>query len=463
MTITEAGTKLRARQISCLELVEEALRGIRRDAHLNAVITETGDQARDRARALDTELRAGKDRGPLHGIPVALKDLFFTRGVRTTNGSKVFERFVPDHDGTVVSKLEAAGAVSVAKLNMHEMAYGITSNNPHFGPVRNPHNPDHIPGGSSGGSGVLVQTGAVFAAMGSDTGGSIRIPASYCGTFGLKPTFGRVSRHGCFQLGLTLDHMGPLTRTASDAALVLEAIAGPDGIDESVVPRSDGSFVPGRQPGVKGVRIGVPDNFYNERVHEDVWRGYSAALQAADSLGATLVPVRAPDPEELTAIARVVLLAEASSVLTPHLHRRQEFGADVLALLDQGCLVPATDYINAQRLRRLISREWVALYQRIDVLFTPATPLPAPKIGQTTTTLGGQEEDTRLASTRFCRGINVLGFPAVSLQCGMSAEGLPVGMQMVGPAWSEARLLEYSAALEPALGFTPAPAPRREA
>src|ERR1039457_6554486 len=229
MTIREAAEALRARRFSSVELTSAAVARVERSgARLNAFITVTKDGAMKQARQADAELAAGRDRGPLHGIPIALKDLFLTRGVRTTAGSKVYENFVPDRDAAAVEKLEAAGAVMLGKLNMHELAYGITSANPHFGAVRNPWNVAHSPGGSSGGSGAAVAAGLVYAAMGTDTGGSIRIPASFCGTVGLKPTYGRVSRYGAFPLAWSLDHMGPLARSVRDAAMVFDAIAGYD-------------------------------------------------------------------------------------------------------------------------------------------------------------------------------------------------------------------------------------------
>lgn len=447
MTITEAAKRLRSRQLSCVELVEDALRRAEHGRELNAFITVTADSARDRARALDEELKNGQDRGPLHGIPIAYKDLYYTRGVRSTNGSKIFADFVPEYDATVVGKLDAAGAVSIGKLNQHEMAYGITSSNPHYGPVRNPHDPEHIPGGSSGGSGVTVADGTVFCGMGSDTGGSIRIPAAFCGVVGLKPTFGRVSRHGCFPLGLTLDHMGPLTRSVRDSALILNAIAGADANDEATVARPEEDFDPGAGTSLRRVRIGIPENFYNERLDPGMAAAFVKAVQLAERAGAVLVPLRIPDPLGLTAVARAILLAEASAVLTPHLSRREDFGADVIALLDQGCLLPAVDYVNAQRARRQLLREYTKLFTKADVIFAPTTPSPAPRIGQTTVKLGDTDEDTRLAATRFNRGINVLGWPAMSIPCGAIGK-LPIGLQIIGRPWSERALLACAAAME---------------
>ncbi len=459
MTIREAAAGLRARRFSAVELANTALARIgRHDPGLRAFITVTGEQALEQARQADRELAMGQDRGPLHGIPVGLKDLFGTKGVRTTAGSKVYENFVPERNATVVEKLLAAGAVVMGKLNMHELAYGITSANPHFGTVRNPWNPQHSPGGSSGGSGAAVATQMVFMAMGSDTGGSIRIPASFCGTVGLKPTYGRVSRFGELPLGFSLDHAGPLTRSVRDAALTLNAIAGHDPRDPGSSRRPVVDFVPDEDCSIRGLRIGFPESFFFEHLHEDVESAVRGALARAGSLGAVIRPVRLPDMAALNAIARIVLLSEASAALEPHMENRAQFGPDVLALLDQGRLVPAPDYVNAQRLRRQMRREFDQVWKEVDCLIAPATPSPAPRIGDTTVRLGGRDEDVRLATTRLVRGVNALGFPALSLPCGLSESGLPVGLQIIGPAFEEAQLLRIGAALEDGgVGIPPCP------
>ena len=458
MTIREAGEALRARRVSSVELTTAALRLVERhDGALRAFITTTPEHAFARARQADADLAAGRDRGPLHGIPVALKDLFLTAGVRTTAGSRIYEDYCPDHDAAVVERLHAAGAVSLGKTNMHECAYGITSANPHYGAVRNPWNQEHSPGGSSGGSGAAVAAGMVFAAMGSDTGGSIRIPAAFCGTVGLKPTYGRVSRFGAFPLGYTLDHMGPLTRSVHDAALVLNAIAGHDPRDETSSRRPVPDYVPKDGCSIRGLAIGIPENFYYDRLDPEVESAVRGALARAESLGAEVIPVRVPDIDAVNAVSRVILLAEASAVWEPHLARRDMFGPDVLALFDQGRLVPATDYVNAQRLRRRLRQEFDRLWADVDCLFTPTTPNLAPRIGDTIVRLGGRDEDVRLATTRLMRGINLLGLPALSIPCGVSASGLPIGLQIVGARWEEELVLRIGAALEDAGVTIPCP------
>ena len=449
MTILEAAAALRKRAVSSAELTEAALKSIRQlNPKLNAFITVTEDSARAQAKAADAELSKGADRGPLHGVPIAVKDVFETRGVRTTCGSAIFKDNVPDRDAAVVEKLAAAGAVLIGKAGMHELAYGITSNNPHFGTVRNPRDPDRIPGGSSGGSGAAVGADMVFMAMGSDTGGSIRIPASFCGTVGLKPTSGRVSRYGVMPLDFSLDHMGPLARTARDAAVTLQAIAGFDTRDETSSREPVDNYLPAENCSIRGVRIGLPENFYFDRLDPEVDSAVRRMAANAETLGAHVIPVRVPDIAALNAVGRVILLAEGSALMEKYAGNRDMFGADVMALIDQGRLLAATDYINAQRLRRMMQRDFAQLWRRVDCLFTPTTPMGAPRIGDTTAQFGDQTEDVRLASTRLVRGINVLGLPALSMPCGVDRQALPLGLQIIGRPFDEALILRVAAALE---------------
>ena len=460
MKIAEASEALRARRVSSVELTTTALSRIERNnPELRAFITVTGESAMAQARRADADFAAGKDRGPLQGIPVAVKDLFLTSGVRTTGGSKIYENFVPDHNAAVVEKLEAAGAVMLGKLNMHELAYGITSANPHFGPVRNPWNVAHSPGGSSGGSGTAVATRMAFVAMGSDTGGSIRIPASFCGVAGIKPTYGRVSRFGALPLSWSLDHMGPLARSVRDCAYALNAIAGRDPRDPTSSRRPVIDFVPDPECSIRGLRIGFPENFFFDNLDPGVESSVRGAMARAGSLGASVRPVRVPDMAALNSVARVILLAEAAAVVSPHAERRELFGQDVLALFDQGRLVSAVDYVNAQRLRRAMRKEFDKLWADVDCILSPATPAPAPRIGDTTVKLGGREVDVRLAATRLVRGINALGLPALAMPCGLTAAGLPAGLQIIGPAFEEALILKVGAALEDnGVGVPPCPA-----
>jgi len=454
VNLQEIAKALRKRTVSSVELASDSLRRIAAlNPKLKAFITVTAELAQRQALEADQELSDGKDRGPLHGIPIAVKDVFCTQGIRTTCGSKLFGEHIPERDAAVVERLQAAGAVMVGKTNMHELAYGVTSANPHFGTVRNPWDLDRIAGGSSGGSGSAVAAGMVPIAMGSDTGGSIRIPASFCGTVGLKPSFGRVSRHGVLPLDFSLDHMGPLTQCVRDAALTLSAIAGFDPRDETCSRRPVELYLPSEPVSIQGLRIGLPENFYFERISPSVAEAVRRAARLAEEAGAVVVALRVPDIAQLNTIGRVILLSEASATMERYLRRREDFGADVLALFDQGRLLPATDYINAQRVRRVLQQEFQAIWRKVDCLFTPTTPTSAPKIGQSTIDLDG-EEDVRIASTRLARGINVLGLPALSLPCGFDETGLPIGLQIIGPSFQEALVLKVGAALEDALSLS---------
>ncbi|HTA69883.1 MAG TPA: amidase [Bryobacteraceae bacterium] len=436
MTILEAGSALRSRRISCLELTNRCLDHIAKlNPRLNAFIMVTGETARATAQDLDRELASGRDRGPLHGIPIAHKDLISTKGVRTTSGSKLFADHVPSSDARVVERLNAAGAVMVGKTGLHELAYGITSDNPHFGTIRNPRNPEHIPGGSSGGSAVAVATGMALMATGTDTGGSIRIPASYCGVVGIKPTYGLVSVVGVQPLGFSLDHIGPLTTTVGDARVSLDVMA--DGAQRKPAPAS-----------VREIRVGVPENYYFTRVAPEVRDAVHLAAKRAEGLGARIIPVQVPDIDAISAASLVILLSEAAALYEPYMDRQSEIGMDVRALLYQGRLVPATDYVNAQRLRKVLANEFRALFRSIDCLFTPATPITAPRIGQREVEIGGETLDTRLVTTRFARAFNALGFPALAMPCGETPEGMPIGLQMVGRPFEESLLFKLGEALE---------------
>ncbi len=460
MTLIEAAAALRRRQISSVELTLECLARIEKwNPALNAFITVTSALALEQARKADAELAGGMDRGPLHGIPVAHKDLFCTRGIRTTGGSKTFGEYVPEFDAAVVERLHNAGAVLVGKTNLHEHAYGITSENPHYGAVRNPWDPERSPGGSSGGSAVAVATGMALAATGTDTGGSIRVPASWCGIAGLKPTFGRISKYGVLPLGYTLDHPGPMAQTVRDVALLFQAMAGHDPRDPSSVDRPVPRCLPEeREISLRGVRIGLPRNFYFDHIDKEVDAAVYFLGYTAEDLGAELMRVQVPDGEQLNTLAHVTLLAEAASVHEPYLRkRRKTYGDDVRALLDMGRIVPAVDYLQAQRLRKRILGVYLDILKRVDALLLPATPMTAPRIGQKQVEILGETEDTRIAATRLLRGFNLLGLPVLALPAGFSSAGLPIGCQIVGRPWDEPLLLRIGAALEDRTGLTRLP------
>ncbi len=446
-SIAALGRLYASGKLSPVEVTRAMLERIERlDPRLNSYITVTADLALEQARRAETEIRRGYRRGPLHGIPYAAKDIFFTKGIRTTAGSKILGDFIPDYDAAAIAKLNACGAVMLGKAGLHEWAYGITSANPHFGPVRNPWDRERIPGGSSGGSAAALAAGLCAFSLGSDTGGSIRIPASLCAVTGLKPTFGRISRRGVFPLGHTLDTMGPFGRSVEDAARVYEALAdsGGNSADRPLKPHA---FAP--EPSLAAKKIGVPRNFYFDGLAPDVEAACRRAPAVLEELGAELVEIAVPDIEAYNTLHRLILLAEASSVHARRLRdRRGDFGDDVGMLLDQGLFVTATDYLNAQRKRRAICRDFQRLLETVDAIVTPAIPIVAARIGQLEIKIQGKTENVRLATTRNIRALNLTGLPLLSVPCGFSTDGMPIGLQIVAPLFGESVLFDIGHAYQ---------------
>ena len=452
MTIRRLANEIRQGSLSPVELTRQTLDRINQvQSTLNAYITVTEDRALEQARKAERDIRESRDRGPLHGIPFAVKDLFYTEGIRTTVGSKILRDFVPDHDAAVIEKLREAGAVLIGKTGLHEWAYGITSNNPHFGAIHNPWDATRIPGGSSGGSTAALAAGLCSFSLGSDTGGSIRIPASFCGVVGLKPTFGTVSRWGMFPLGYSLDHAGPFAHTVEDAALVYQAIAGHDARDETTVERSVSLPVFAEEPQLEHRKIGVPRNFYYENLDSEVDDAVKKALVVLKELGAELIPVDAPDIEEFNSVGKMILAAEATSVHRSRLEkRREDFGDDVRTLLEQGETVLATEYLVAQQRRRELVRDFDRLFGHSAVIAVPTAPIAAPKIGEGTVSIGASSVEVRPAVTRLVRAVNLGGWPTLSVPCGFTSQGLPVGLQLIGNRFGEGGLLEVGHAYQQA-------------
>ncbi len=449
-SIAELGKLYRSGAVSPVEVVREILDRIRLiDPILNSYVTVTEDHALSRARIAEAEIRAGRTRGPLHGIPYAAKDLLDTRGIRTTVGSKIMADNRPQSDAAVIERLDDAGAVLVGKTGLHEWAYGITSTNPHFGPVRNPWDSGRIPGGSSGGSAAAQAAGLCAFSLGSDTGGSIRIPAALCGVAGLKPTFGRISRRGAFPLGHTLDTLGPFGTCVEDTALVYAAASGPDARDPVSTREAVTLPIFASEPRLDGTVIGIPANHFFEGLAPDVSAAAASALRVFEGLGAELRPIQAPDLKAANSLHRLILLAEASSVHRRRLEtRREDFGDDVRSLLDQGCFVLAADYLDAQRARRQFCRAFGASMREAAVVVAPAVPIPTARIGELEVDLNGRRENVRLATTRNIRALNLTGLPVLSVPCGFHADGLPIGLQIVGPPFGEDRVLAVGHAFE---------------
>ena len=444
LTIAEAADLLARREIASVELTEAHLRRIdAHDTHLNSFITITSDHALTQARAADAELTRGVRRGPLHGIPLALKDLYDTAGIRTTAGSTFFADRVPDTDARAVTLLYQAGAVLLGKLNMHEWALGVTNINPHYGPSRNPWDPSRITGGSSGGAAAALAAGLCMGALGSDTGGSIRIPASLCGIVGLKPTFGRVSLQGVIPLSWNLDHAGPMARTVTDAALLLQAIAGYDPDDPVSVALPVDHLLATINAGVTGWRIALATDAHFGEADPEVISAVRRAATVFEELGARVEAVDLSQGREAAQMNALMTTSDAAAFhrdrLRDHPHR---FGADVLARMERGAQFTSTEYILARRFQSEWRRRLERFFDQFDLLLTPATPITAPVIE------GLDSIEAARQLTRCTAPFNLAGLPALSLPCGLSAAGLPIGLQIVAAPWNEARVLRAGRAFE---------------
>jgi aspartyl-tRNA(Asn)/glutamyl-tRNA(Gln) amidotransferase subunit A len=449
LTLAGAAEKIKAKELSPVELTASVLARI--DAvedKITAFATLTPDLATKAAERAEAEIAAGNYRGPLHGIPVGIKDLYETAGVATTSSSKVRADYIPTQDSAVVEKLFAAGSVMVGKTHTHEFAFGAVTPT-----TRNPWDLDRMPGGSSGGSGAAVAAGECFLGMGSDTGGSIRIPASVCGTVGLKPTYGRVSRRGVASLSWSLDHVGPLTRTVADAALVMNAIAGYDRADPASVDVPVPDFT--AQLDVAGLTIGVPTNYYTERVDPQVASAVAAAIAVLVGQGARTREIEIPLPQYVLPTEWAIMLPEASAYHQEMLRDKADlYTEDVRLFLEVGELVLATDYIKALRARTLIQQRWRDMFADIDVLIAPTLTTPALPVDDPQVTWpDGSTESATDSYVRFSAPANVTGLPALSVPCGFTGTGLPVGMQIIGKPFAEPLLLGVGQAYESATSW----------
>ena len=439
---------LRERKASPVELTRAALARIAgQQPKLNAFSCLTEERALIAARQAEQEIAAGGWRGELHGVPVAIKDLCDMAGVPTTASSRVRQDHVARTDAAVVERLERAGAVIVGKTHTHEFAYGAAT--PTSG---NPWDATRIPGGSSGGSGAAVAARSCFMAIGTDTGGSIRIPAAVCGIVGIKPTYGRVSRHGITSLSWSLDHAGPMTRTVGDAAVSLAVLAGFDGRDPGSADVPVADYVGELELGVRGLRIGVPSNWFFERLDPDVERNARAAIERLSSEGADLVDVDIPMADKIMPIEFGLMLPEATAYHHDMLRRHRDlYEPDVRTLLEAGALIPAIDYIAAMRVRLQVQAAWRQMYDahRLDAIAAPTVPLPATARGQANHRWSdGTEEEVISAYVRLSAPANITGLPSVAMPSGFAASGLPTSVQVIGRPFQEARILRIARAYE---------------
>lgn len=480
LTLRAMQQRLQAKELTSVELTRAFLDRIAAvDSRINAFLTVTGEQALADAALADRRLAEGRG-DALTGIPLALKDVFVTEGVRTTCASRLLDNFIPPYDGTAVARLKAQGAVLLGKLNMDEFAMGSSNENSGFGPVRNPWNPDYVPGGSSGGSAACVAARMAAATLGTDTGGSIRQPASHCGVVGLKPTYGRVSRYGVVAYASSLDQVGPIARDVEDCAMLLQAVAGHDPADATSVTLPVPDYCAALKDGVKGLKIGLPKEYFVEGLDPEVQKATEQAIAALRGAGAELVQVSLPHTDYAVACYYLISTAEASSNLARYdgvrfgrrvdrgqglidmfmQSRAAGFGPEVKRRIMLGTYALSSGYydayyLKAQKVRTLIRQDFLDAFDRVDVLITPVAPTPAFKIGEKTADLLQM-----YLSDIFTIPANLAGTCAMSVPCGFSAEGLPIGLQLIGRPFDEATLLRAGYAFQQTGDWHQRPVPR---
>jgi aspartyl-tRNA(Asn)/glutamyl-tRNA(Gln) amidotransferase subunit A len=432
-TLTELAAAIRARKISSAEATAACLDRIGRwQPVINAFVRVEADEALASAHALDAALARGDVKGPLHGVPLAHKDMYYTKGKVAGCGSRLREGWIAPATSTAVERLEAAGSFRIGALHMAEFAYGPTGHNPYLGHARNPWHPERVTGGSSSGSGAAVAARLVPAALGSDTGGSIRLPAHFCGISGFKPTYGRVSRANAMPLSFTLDTVGPLAQAAADCGLIMEAIAGPDPLDPTTINAPNwNSTLASRAP--ESLTIGLPSSFYVDDLEPEVAAALDAALEVFARLGHKIVKVDLPDQTLVAAAALLVLAVEATACHAATLRERpQDYGAQVKTRLENGLAYSAVEYLEALRWRGPALAAHLEAIGKADVIIAPASRAVAPDITATDVGGGPNAEATIVGITRFMRPINYLGLPVMSVPAGFSADNLPIGLQLIG-------------------------------
>lgn len=478
LSLKELSEMIRKGEITSTRLVETYLDRIRKidgSEGLNSYITVAADIARKQAEELDKLAKQSKFKGPLHGLPIAVKDNLNTKNIKTTGGSKILASWVPPEDANAVQKLKEAGAIILGKTNMHEFAFGITTNNPHYGPTRNPYDISRIPGGSSGGSGAAAAAGLCAGAIGTDTGGSVRIPAALCGVVGLKPTLGRVGRGGMMYLSFTRDVIGPITRTVMDSALILEVIAGKDPRDPESSSKPVPHYASLSKGGLSGKRFGVPKKYFFEEIHSDTQQVLESAIKEIKSMGGTIKEVEIKHMDIATPTGFNIVLAECIYLMEDYLKTfdpqatvekyLDQLGPDVKGALGsqkgtpESKPVPGYTYAKSVRADR---NKMIAGFEEamsgVDALILPTTPLPASKIGEEAETeLLGKMVNTFLTFIKNCDPISVVGYPAITVPAGYSKSGLPIGLQMVGRPWQEQELLQLAYSFEQATKVRVAP------
>ena len=451
LSAVELGKLIESKQVSPVEVVQAHLERIdATEATLNSFITRPGEETLEAARQAEAEIAAGDYRGVLHGVPVGLKDLYYVKGMPNTAGSRIFDDFVPGHDGASAESLKAAGAVLMGKLNLHQFAFGPTGLNADYGHMHNPWDPDRVAGGSSGGSGSAAAAGQCAITLGTDTGGSIRIPSALCGLAGLKPTYGRVSRFGLVSLSWSLDHPGPMARTVEDCAAALQVLAGYDPRDPASADEPVPDYMGALSEDLSGLKIGVPREYFEVPVDAEVEKLVRASLDTLEELGADVVEVDWPMYHRSADISKIILYAEAAAYHRDLLLRRgEEYDPSVRWRFESGLFISGPDYLRALRHRREYTESARELLQQVDLLAGPMEPVVAPLIEAESVLVNGEPVGVIPALTQYTRPFNLTGYPALTVPCGFS-EGMPVGLQLAARPFEEATALRAGYAYQQA-------------
>jgi aspartyl-tRNA(Asn)/glutamyl-tRNA(Gln) amidotransferase subunit A len=453
--LSALSSAIRKKMVSPVEVTNKLLERIEAvNPIINSYITVLFEEAKEAALEAEKEITAGNWKGPLHGIPIGIKDIIYTKNIKTTMGSAIFKDFVPDYDAAVVERLKQAGAVIIGKQNTHQFAYGPTGDRSYFGPVRNPYHTSKITGGSSSGSGAGVASGLCYGSIGSDTGGSIRIPSAACGIVGMKPTFGRVSKYGVYPLSRTLDHIGPMTRTVQDNAVLLNILSGYDIRDPFSVKTDAEDFTRLLDHGIKGSIIGIPSSYYFEKLETEIEKQIHQALEVLKSLGAEIRLIDIPRLQEFALAQQTISKCEAYALHEKMLRDHPEqYEEEVRERLLTGLAPKAYEYVQAQQIQEVANLVFRKALTEVEVILTPTISILPPDLEQREVNINGHQEQVRAALTRYTGITNLNGFPSISIPCGFSASGLPIGLQFIGKLFDEANLYRFASAFEHEVGI----------
>ncbi|MCT4477301.1 amidase family protein [Peribacillus frigoritolerans] len=438
------------KQISPVEVTGHIIERISQvNPKINAYITVLEDQAIKDAKQAEKEITMGNWRGPLHGIPIGVKDMIYTKNIKTTMGSELFKNFLPDYNATVVEKLKRAGAIIIGKQNTHEFAYGPTGDRSYFGPVRNPYDLSKMTGGSSSGSAAAVASALCYGALGTDTGGSVRIPSSICGIVGMKPTFGRVSKYGLYPTSWTLDHIGPMTRCVKDNAILLNVLSEYDSQDYYSIKTTKEDFTRLLNKGIKGSVIGIPSSFFFERVESEVKNQVFQAIEVFKSLGAEVRQVNIPQIQKISLAHQMIVKCEAYTIHESPLDNSPElYDTEVKERLLSGSIPKALEYVKALQMKQVAIHEFNQVLEKVDVILFPTVSVLPPDIEQREVTIDGHPEHVRSAINRLNGPTNLNGFPSLQIPCGFSSSGIPIGLQLIGKQLDEANLYRFAHSFE---------------